>query len=216
MYCLASLSAKLLSMPPAKQISRFWRRCLLFVSIFAYCLIGGHVKAGQTNPTHSQREESVRFTAAEFHQNRHIKVLARPLVSSGTVELSERGFDWKQTAPYEIWLIYDGTSILERTRIGGQETTKEVLDPIVNGLTRTLFLMLSGSLSSIEIGFEIQQQVTDSTANWHYVLIPRDVEIRGIIPRIEIAGGRYLDRIRVEESQGNFTLIELSGHRPNE
>ena len=216
MSCLENSTISLFSFPSARRVFGFSRYGCRFAFAIGGCLIASHTGALQFDTAQEHSDEPERFAMADFRQERHIETLSRPLLSSGTVELTDVGFAWKQNAPYVVWLIYDGTLVVEQTRIGGHETTTEILDPVVNKLTSTLFQMLGGTLASMEIGFEIHRLDADDDSDWLYELIPRDVAIRSTIPRIEIGGGRFLNRIRVDESRGNFTLIELTGQRPLE
>jgi hypothetical protein len=216
MFCSENSTTSLFSSLSASRIFRFSRYGFRLAFAIGGCFIASHTGALQFDTAQDHADEPERFAVADFHQERHIETLSRPLVSSGTVELTDVGFAWKQNAPYVVWLIYDGTRAVEQTRIGGHETTTEILDPVVNKLTSTLFQMLGGTLASMELGFEIHRLVANDDSDWRYELIPRDAAIRGTIPRIEIGGGHFLNRIRVDESRGNFTLIELTGQRPLE
>ena len=228
MSCSEYSITSLFSYPLARRIFRF-PRCdfrsatvigfasvIRFISLISSCFIASHTGALQFETIQDHPYEPERFAVADFRQERHIEALSRPLESSGTVELSDVGFAWKQNTPYVVWLIYDGTLVVEQSWIDGRETTAEILDPVVGNLTSTLFQMLGGTLEGMETGFEIRRLDGDDDSNWRYELIPRDAAIRGTIPRIEISGERFLNRIRVDESRGNFTLIELTGQRPLE
>ena len=160
-------------------------------------------------------DEIKHFSAVEFRQERHIEALSRTLISTGTIELSDDGFVWKQHSPYQVSLIYDGKSIVEKTIVGGLETTKQILDPVINNLTRTLFHLIAGSSSNLESVFTITITQNGASPRWCYGLEPKESAVQSSISRVVLCGNIYLDRIRIEESQNNYTLIELTNPRPS-
>jgi hypothetical protein len=153
------------------------------------------------------------FSTANFTQQRHLNALTRPLLSSGTVTLTESGFVWSQHQPFETILSFDGVSIIETTSTGTEVVTRTVYDPVTNNLTRTLYQMLTGSWSEIRNTFAIEVEAANGETDWVYRLVPMDEEIRKFIPRIILSGTRYLDRIEVAHDQSNVTLIDLSDQR---
>ena len=144
-----------------------------------------------------------------------MEALSRPLISSGSIELSATGFIWKQSNPFHVWLIYDGVSVVEKTVVGQQETLRQVLDPVTSNFTRTMFQVMTGSLADLQSAFMIKPADEDQQSEWSYELEPRDATIRGAISRIVLYGDEYLNRIRIEESAGNYTQIELTNQRPS-
>ena len=156
------------------------------------------------------------FAKAEFKQVRHVEALSRPLISSGSVELSGTGFIWKQADPFNVWLIYDGISIVEKTVVGGRETQRQVLDPATRTFTRTMFKIMTGSLTDLQTAFVIKPRDHDQQSGWRYELEPRDATIKKAISRIILYGDERLRGIRIEESLHNYTQIELTNQRSPE
>jgi len=169
------------------------------------------------------------FATAQFRQERHVVALSRPLVSSGSIELTAKGFIWKQSEPFAVWLTYVGVSIVEKSMIGGQETLRTVRDPATANLTRTMFEVMTGSFADLEAAFVIQlqeqpedQEQTEDQKEpqnrepqyrWRYQLEPRDARVRNVISRIVLYGDDHLSGIRIEESLGNYTEIVLTDQR---
>ncbi len=143
-----------------------------------------------------------------------MEALLRPLVSAGSIELSDSGFIWKQSDPFHVWLIYDGVSIVEKTVVNQRETLRPILDPVTRNFTRTMFQVMTGSLADLRFAFLIKPAIQESQSGWSYELEPRDASIRRVINRIVLHGDEYLNRIRIEESPGNYTQIELTNQRP--
>ena len=143
-----------------------------------------------------------------------MEALSRPLVSSGSIELSLSGFVWKQIDPFHVWLIYDGVSIVEKTVVGQRETLRQVLDPATSSFTRTMFQVMTGSFADLQSTFLIKTRDADRQSAWSYELEPRDAAIRRAIGRIILSGDTHLNQIRIEESPGNYTRIELTNQRP--
>jgi hypothetical protein len=154
-----------------------------------------------------------RFVSADFVQQRRIAALDRPLVSRGSVSVSEDGFVWRQQAPYPVSLSFDGTAIVETSTLDGHATTRTVRDPITNNLTRTLFQMMTGSWQQMQGSFAIHALTPPDEADWALAMKPHDEAVSEVIPRIVLTGNRFVDTILVEDNHGNTTRIELSNQR---
>lgn len=172
--------------------------------------------APQPGPLAAEIRTPERFSVAEFAQQRHIAALSRPLISSGTVRLSEDGFVWTQQEPYYVSLAFDGTSIVETSRVDDSEIRRIVRDPVTNNLTRTLFRMMTGSWQEMRASFSIHPLPPPSGAEWALEMKPRDEAVGNFIPRIVLSGTRYVDAIVVHEANGNTTRIELSNQESPE
>lgn len=188
----------------------FW---LLMLGIF---LSGCSAEASELG---RQFEALESFATAQFRQERHVAALSRPLVSSGIIELTAEGFIWKQSEPFEVWLTYDGVSIVEKTVIRGQQSLRTVHDPVTANLTRTMFQVLKGSFSDLEAAFVIQTEdhrepeSQEQQYRWSYQLEPRDARVNSVISRIVLYGDDHLSGIRIEESHVNYTEITLTDQR---
>lgn len=154
-----------------------------------------------------------RFNSAEFTQERHIEVLDRALVSTGTVTLTAAGFTWEQKTPFRNTLTFDGVSIVETSVIGEQQISRALHDPATGNMTRTLFHMMSGSWDRMRSGFELSQESPDNAMTWQLKLVPLEPQIRAVIPSISVAGTRHLERIQVQQADGGSTLIRLDNHQ---
>lgn len=157
------------------------------------------------------------FVSADFQQTRNVKALDRPLLSSGSIEITASGFIWTQLQPFENILTFDGETITETTRVGEQEISRALADPITTSITRTLYGMMTGTWQDIQGFFEIIEGEAESSPieknAWARDLIPRDPELQDLIPGISLSGGRFLERIEVQQKEGASTVIELSEHQ---
>lgn len=174
--------------------------------------LGGSLQASELS---NHFDALTPFASAQFRQERHVEALLRPLISSGSIELSDSGFIWKQSHPFHVWLTYDGVSIVEKTVVGQQETLRRLLDPVTSNFTRTMFQVMTGSLADLQSRFLIKPARLESQSGWSYELEPRNAAVKKAINRIVLDGDVYLNRIRIEESPGNYTQIELTNQRPS-
>ena len=72
---------------------------------------------------------------------------------------------------------------------------------------RLFFAVLQGDSSGLQRDFELNLQGT--AEHWQLQLNPRSLLLKQIFRRIDIAGGQYVERIELEESQGDSTVLRM-------
>lgn len=155
------------------------------------------------------------FASAHFEQERHLAALVRPLRSIGEVALSEGGFVWRQLEPFATTIEFDGATIVETTETAQGPVSRTLQDPVMDNLTRTLFGLMDGDLDAMTQRFDVERQ-TAPAGGWAVELRPLDTQVRDAVPRIELTGERFLERIRVTQADGDYTVIRLSRQQPRE
>ncbi|WP_245619773.1 outer membrane lipoprotein carrier protein LolA [Methylomicrobium agile] len=136
------------------------------------------------------------LTAGRFRQEKNIKVLKKPLISTGTfIYHRSRGVIWQTLTPVPSMLLVNRTRLL--TAQGEQ-----ILPPAFG---RVFTAMFGGDLQSMQEGFELAG--TNGKTAWRLQLKPKDPLLRKIIFEMQLAGDKELRQIDIKEANGNSTRI---------
>jgi len=143
---------------------------------------------------------------AEFVQEKTMAAFKKPLVTRGHLVFAQsQGIIWDIEAPLRLTYVLGEDRIVE---IGadGRSQAKTALD--VPGLAqvgkvfRALLGAQAGTLAEI---FTIVPEGT--TEAWRLVLTPKAGPLGQYLRQIQLAGGRHVERIRIDEASGDATTI---------
>jgi hypothetical protein len=136
------------------------------------------------------------ITEGRFRQEKNLKVLKKPLISTGTfIYHRSRGVIWQTLTPVSSVLLVNQTRLM--TAQGEQ-----ALPPAFG---RVFTAMFGGDVQAMKEGFDISG-TNDKTA-WKLQLKPKDALLQKIIVDMQLTGGKELQRIDIKEANGNFTRI---------
>ncbi|KFZ30852.1 hypothetical protein IDSA_07160 [Pseudidiomarina salinarum] len=166
----------------------------------AFTLISGSVAeplpAEKPSLSEFIKEQQLTLPALfRFEQTRTIQGLPRPLISKGTLNISEDNIEWRTTHPVQQLLVVSAEGIVDKhsdTNFRGSEI-----------IARLLMAVLSGDVKKIERNFyyAIRQPCIE--------LKPRNESVARFIQSIESCGSPKLDTIRLKEPAGNSSVIQL-------
>jgi outer membrane lipoprotein-sorting protein len=138
------------------------------------------------------------ITQGEFEQQKHLKVLRKPLVSQGNFTYHQRkGVIWQTLNPVTSILLVNESHLI--TAQGEQ------LIPATFG--SVFQAMLGGDLSKLQDSFIITAKQGDS---WQLQLQPKDAMLQKIIQSIELSGDNEIRALVIQESNGNRSDIHFS------
>ena len=160
-----------------------------------------------------QRLAERRHGHAAFVERQYIKVLDRPLESSGELFYDAPDRLEKRTLlPKPASLLLDkGTLSMRRGKHNYLLDVRDYpqLAPFIDSIRATL----AGDLAALERSYELR--LAGGAAGWTLVLVPRDAALAVVVARIGIAGaGDQLGEITVERGDGDrsvMTITELPG-----
>lgn len=147
-----------------------------------------------------------------FIQEKHLRSLPQPLTSKGLFVLSaEHGLLWQLRSPLHQDYRIDANGIARRTEQGWQQQAGQ--DSA--GQQNRLFLaVLKGDHAGLAHDFELQ---LDGNADaWQLRLTPRSLLLKQIFSVIQIQGGALVERIELQETQGDSTLLRLPDSLPGD
>lgn len=160
-----------------------------------------------------QRFASQPVIRANFVQVRTISGMAQPLVSRGQLVIAQQqGLWWQQATPFPLTLILDDKRMVQS--ISGQPPQVITADSNpqmfqFNHLLRALFQADEKVLrENFALDFHDQ-----GNNRWQLGLTPVAAPLNKIFNRIDLQGNQFLNRITLDDKQGDKTEITLSDTR---
>jgi hypothetical protein len=140
-----------------------------------------------------------------FIQEKHLRALPQPLTSTGHFVLAkDHGLLWLLQKPLQQDYRINAKGIARRDTSGWQVLPNSSASSEQN---RLFFAVLQGDSSALERDFELKLQGTADA--WTLQLTPRSLLLKQIFKHIDIAGGAYVQRIELSETQGDSTVLRM-------
>ena len=146
----------------------------------------------------TNRLPKTKITQGDFQQVKHLKILRKPLISTGTFTYHQtKCVIWKTQTPVPSLLLVNDAHLL--TNQGELEV------PAAFG--KVFKAMLGGDLNQLNDGFLISG--SDQKTSWQIELKPKDEQLKKIISSITLSGNNELRVLEVQESGGNISQIKF-------
>lgn len=140
-----------------------------------------------------------------FIQEKHLRALPQPLLSKGRFVLArDHGLLWLLQTPLQQDYRLDASGIARRDASGWQRLPGRSAGTEQN---RLFFAVLQGDSSGLQRDFELSLQ--GDAQQWQLRLRPRSLLLKQIFTQIDITGGRYVQRIELQETQGDSTVLRM-------
>ena len=152
-------------------------------------------------------------SSVAFEETKHIAALAAPLMRKGTLSyIRPDQLEMQVAEPYFERLEIAGERLTIETRKGKRQIDLAA-QPLAAAWIESLRATLSGDLTGL--GRYYSFQLVGQRERWKLALRPLDRSLAGIVDRIEISGGEaQIERIAIEETQGDRTMLVLSPQAP--
>ena len=188
-------------------------RRLLFALLPVLLLAGHPVGAAQSQAEifAAMQDRLLRSAVlrAKFRQERLLRILQRPLVSSGTMVLSEgAGVLWRVEDPHGVTYLIRSAEVLEWE---GEAEPRRVGMAAVPGfrlMTEMFLAALSGDVTALQEGFEAE--MLPAQRAWRVRLTPKAEELSQLIANLEVAGDRYVEEVHLQEARGDAVRFTFS------
>jgi outer membrane lipoprotein-sorting protein len=139
------------------------------------------------------------ITQGNFQQEKRLKILRKPLISTGTFTYHQRkGVIWKTLTPIPSLLLVNESHLLTGQ---GEQAVPAALGKVFKA-------MLGGDLNQLAEGFSIAGE--DRKTSWQLQLKPKDELLQKIISTILLTGDTELRVLEIQEVTGNLTRIRFS------
>lgn len=148
------------------------------------------------------------FVKAEFTKVRKLKILSRPFTTSGKILFQvDKGLVWQTLHPIEDTLLIglNGVSQVKKDK----PDPVEINNPVVKSASTVFITILSLDLEKIKMIFEVKENVERKKIT-NYMLIPKDATLKKVIKYIELSGKDRVEKIYIEELNGDSTTVMLS------
>jgi outer membrane lipoprotein-sorting protein len=138
------------------------------------------------------------ITQGDFQQEKRLKVLRKPLISTGSFTYHQsKGVIWKTLTPVASLLLVNDTRLLTGQ---GEQAVPAAFGKVFKA-------MLGGDLEELSNGFSITG--SDQKTSWQIELKPKDELLKKIISSFVLSGDNELRMLEIQEAGGNVTLIKF-------
>ncbi|WP_243221458.1 outer membrane lipoprotein carrier protein LolA [Methylobacter sp. S3L5C] len=139
------------------------------------------------------------ITQGSFQQEKRLKVLRKPLISTGTFTYHQsKGVIWKTLTPIPSLLLINESHLLTGQ---GEQAVPAAFGKVFKA-------MLGGDLKQLTEGFLIAGE--NRKPSWQLQLKPKDEFLQKIISTILLTGDTELRALEIQEVTGNLTRISFT------
>ena len=188
------------------------RRFLMQLFTLLFVCAGVHAQATSPDLLHSILNQLSQHTAirADFTQQRQSPALTQAQTSSGQLLFATgHGMLWQVQRPYQQTLALTGTRTLRIDADGRMQPVRS--ERGVSQISQMLQGMLTGQLDEVTRQFDVHAD--GSAEHWTLHFTPRQSRVAQVLKGIELDGGKYLQRIRIDMQDGTQTDIQMSDTR---
>ena len=141
----------------------------------------------------------------DFIQEKHLRALPKPLTSTGTFVLAkDHGLLWQLNTPLKQDYRITALGIARRNGSEWQMLPGKSAGAEQN---RLFLAVLQGDSSGLARDFELRLQ--GQPTQWTLTLTPRSLLLKQVFTQINIDGGELVQRIELQETQGDSTVLKL-------
>ncbi|MGR9013388.1 MAG: outer membrane lipoprotein carrier protein LolA [Gammaproteobacteria bacterium] len=172
---------------------------MLVKALLLYLLVFGQSVAADAVLTQiTERLVKTPITQGDFYQQKHLKVLHKPLISTGSFTYHQsKGVIWKTLTPVVSLLLVNDTKLLTGQ---GEQAVPAAFGKVFKA-------MLGGDLSALSDGFIVIGN--DQKTSWQLALTPKDELLKKIISTMRLSGDTELRQLEIRETGGNITTISF-------
>ncbi|MBP9713925.1 MAG: outer membrane lipoprotein carrier protein LolA [Sterolibacterium sp.] len=176
--------------------------------------LSGHVHAASLTTDElaarmAQRFEQTPVIRAEFMQEKAMAAFKKPLMTRGRLVFARgQGVIWKIEAPLRLTYVLGEDRITEMGEDGVAQVRTAQDVPGLAQVGRVFRALLGAQTEALRELFTIAPE--GSVDAWRLQLTPKPGPLAQAIKKIQLAGGRHVERIRIEEGNGDATTIAFS------
>ena len=172
---------------------KFIKIALLFVLSF------NHGYAADVLAEITARLVKTPITQGSFQQEKRLKILRKPLLSTGSFTYHQsKGVIWKTLTPIPSLLLVNESHVLTGQ---GEQTVPPAFGKVFKA-------MLGGDLNPLSEGFVITGE--DKKPTWQLRLTPKDELLKKLISSMVLSGDNDLRFVEIREAGGNMTRIKFA------
>lgn len=181
--------------------------------IVASLLLWASAASAVTLEQLQQRFASQPIIRADFVQTRTISGMAQPLVSHGNLLIAQQqGLWWHQSTPFVMTLLLDDKRMVQTLNNQPPQIITSDSNPQMFQFNHLLRALFQADEKVLKENFTLDFQ-DKGNQRWTLGLTPKAAPLNMIFNRIDLAGSEYLERIDLDDKQGDKTHIQLSNTR---
>lgn len=182
-------------------------RLIRFLFLLAMALLPLSAQAFDLNAL-QQQLRATPIVRGQFVQQKFLRSLPQPLTSRGDFTLAAgKGLLWLLRTPIAQDLRINADGIARRDELGAWQALPQHTGA---GRENQLFLsVLAGDTRGLEENFDLA--LTGEATAWKLTLTPRSALLKQIFSTIQIDGGALVDRIELRETQGDRSVLQMTG-----
>ena len=147
----------------------------------------------------------------DFTQTRTLAALSRPLKSSGSLVLArDLGVIWELRRPAALTYVMGPKGLTVVTAQGRKERKSSREAPMVAQMGRIFQSLTQGDWHGLEAFFTVTGQGT--AQRWEVTLLPKP-PTAAFLKVVQLSGGRFMERIRLDEATGDRMEIRFEHQR---
>ena len=206
------LTAKALHPTPLAQAwdegKKRARICRVFAALLAFSPMAHAFDLQQL----SEQLAKPHVIHGDFIQEKHLRALPKPLTSTGTFVLAkDHGLLWQLKTPLQQDYRITALGIARRNANAWQMLPGKSAGAEQN---RLFLAVLQGDSSGLQRDFDLQ--LHGESAHWTLTLTPRSLLLKQVFKQINIDGGALVQRIELQETQGDSTLLKMQNNVSNQ
>ena len=186
------------------------------MNLFLRIIVAGCLLAGLSVGAHaglledlSARVAQYPVVRAEFVQTKQMAAMKRPLVTRGRLTFSRsQGVLWQIEQPYRMSYVLGETRIVEIDGDGARKVRETRDVPGLAQVGRVFHAVLGANPAALREHFDIGVQ--GDLERWNLDLKPRQAQLAQFLTGLQLAGGRFVETIRIGEAGGDSTQIRFS------
>lgn len=145
----------------------------------------------------------------KFTQKRVIKVLSKPLLSSGHFSLSQKqGLKWIQEKPFPSTLTLSSSRLTQRIGNNPPMVLTKAKQPIVFSFSKIFLSVFKGDKTGLNQSFKIA--FTGTPQHWNMTLTPKSSPLNKAVKSIKLSGGKIIKQIIVDNVKHDQLIIKFS------
>lgn len=178
---------------------------ILLSLVLLFAMTAAHADAFDLTQLRRQLSEPG-VVRGSFTQEKHLRALPQPLVSTGTFVLArDLGLLWLLREPVRQDYRISASGIARRDDSGWQQSDQQGPAARQNDL---FLAVLHGDTEALQRDFDLE--LSGSAQAWALTLTPRSKLLGQIFTRILIQGSITAERVELLETQGDSTVMVMS------
>lgn len=180
----------------------------LSLSLLSAFVLYGQAPLPETLTRHLQEAACIHL---DFSQTRTLAALSRPLKASGSLVLAkDQGVIWELKRPVAITYVMGPQGLLVVNSDGTRDRKTAQDNPVVAQMGRIFTAVTQGDWKALGSFFTVTGEGRPD--HWEVTLLPK-AQAQTFVKAVKLDGGRFIDRIRLEEPGGDRTELVFQHQR---